>query len=290
MADRPSATGPARGGNCGLRRCGELKVTDLVGYNDPREDNAPTYLHGDGTTEPAPTWRINPISLTASQALTHYRNRARMVQSVDRLIGRIRKVVGPDTYIVLTSDNGFHLGQHQLNGGKGAPYDSDTRVPLVVVGPDVVPGPRDQFVSNLDLAPTFERLSGLEPAELRAGIGFADTLRQPDQPDGRYVFFEHTRVRPLSVDPDHDRRSGGDQRLVPSYIGVRSQDGLLVRFDLDPTWTGENFAWELYRYDVPWEDVNVFASDHDKPWAQDLMERLLAWRTCQPAECRGLRQ
>jgi arylsulfatase A-like enzyme len=60
-----------------------------------------------------------------------------MVQSIDRLVARVRREVGPNTFVVLTADNGFHLGQHQLNGGKGTPYDSDTRVPLVVVGPGV---------------------------------------------------------------------------------------------------------------------------------------------------------
>ena len=101
--------------------------------------------------------------MTAHRAQYDLRNRVRMVQSVDRMIGKIRRTVGPDTYVVVTSDNGYHLGQHQLNGGKGTPYDSDTRVPFIVVGPDVVPGPRSQVISNVDLAPTFERLAGLTP-------------------------------------------------------------------------------------------------------------------------------
>jgi arylsulfatase A-like enzyme len=290
MADRAPASNPLNGGNCGLRRCRDLQVADLLGYADPRDDNAPTYLHDDGTTEPAPAWRTNPITLTDAEARRHYRNRARMVQSIDRLIARVRKAAAPGTYVVLTSDNGFHLGQHQINGGKGTPYDSDTRVPLVVIGPDVVAGTREQYVSNVDLASTFEQLAGLEPASWRAGIGIASLLRRPSEPGAGYVFFEHTRVSPLSVDPDLERRAGGDMRMIPSYVGVRSADGLLVRFDLDPSWTGERYAWELYRYDVPWEDVNVFATDHDEPWAEDLMQRLLAWPSCSPSECRELRR
>ena len=45
--------------------------------------------------------------------------------------------------------------------------------------------------------------------------------------------------------------------------------------------------WELYRYDVPWEDRNVFAQDHDKPWARELMRRLEMWEDCAPAQCRA---
>ena len=92
-----------------------------------------------------------------------------MVQSVDRMVGRIRAAVGRNTYVILTSDNGYHIGQHSLNGGKGAPYDTDTRVPLIVEGPGVKPGPRYQFISNIDLASSLETLAGLEPSGFRVG-------------------------------------------------------------------------------------------------------------------------
>ena len=136
-----------------MKLCSQLSLRDLAGFGDPRADNRPTYLHRNGSTSPAPAWNVNPVTLHAPQALREYRNRSRMVQAVDRMIGRIRAAVGPNTYVVLTTDNGYHLGQLQLNGGKGTPYDFDTRVPLVVDGPGVTPGPRRQFVSNIDLAP-----------------------------------------------------------------------------------------------------------------------------------------
>ena len=286
MADRAPAGQPT-GGNCGLKACGDLTLADLVGYGDPREDNAPTYLRPDGTTTPAPAWRTNDIVLTNQQALTRYRDRARMVQSIDRMIGRLRDSVGPDTYLVLTADNGFHLGQHQLNGGKGSPYDSDTRVPLVVTGPGVVPGPRLQYVNNIDLAPTFEQLAGLEPGAFRSGIPFAKTLADPKAATARYAFFEHTYAKSVPGEVDLDMGSGGTIDIIPSFIAVRGERGLLVRLDLDQSWTGTDYAWELYRYDRPWEDVNVFAGDHAKPWARDLMRRLLAWDGCTPALCRA---
>ena len=176
FADRPT---DGDGGNCGPDPCSTVGLDELVGWDDPRADNAPTYLDQAGETSPAPAWRTNPLEsrMTAHRAQYDLRNRVRMVQSVDRMIGRIRRTVGPDTYIVVTSDNGYHLGQHQLNGGKGTPYDSDTRVPFIVVGPDVVPGPRSQVISNVDLAPTFERLAGLTPLSKRAGRSFDRILQ-----------------------------------------------------------------------------------------------------------------
>ncbi len=279
--------GDPDGGNCGLLACGDLTLADLAGYDDPREDNAPTYVLPDGAVAPAPAWRTNEITLTDDQALTRYRDRARMAQSIDRLVGRVREAAGPDAYVFLTSDNGFHLGQHQLNGGKGAPYDSDTRVPLVVVGPGLEPGVRDQYVNNIDLAPTFEDLAGATTPRYRSGRSFAETLTQPRAEGARYAFFEHTYARSQPGEVDTDEGSGGTIDIIPSYVAVRGDRGLLVRLDLDMTWTGVEPAYELYRYDVGWEATNVFATDHDLPWARDLMRRLELFDGCTPRQCRA---
>lgn len=281
--DRPSDARP--GGNCGTLRCSALSLKDLKGYDDPRGDNAPTYLRS-GATLAAPAWRTNDITLTDRIALKSYRDRARMVQSVDRLVARVRREAGPNTYVVLTADNGFHLGQHQLNGGKGTPYDSDTRVPLLVVGPGVEPGPRSQFVTNTDLASTFEDLAGLDSPAFRSGRSFAPSLQQPEAAGNRVAFFEHTYGRSQPGEVDNDKGVGGTLDIIPSYVAVRGERGLLVRFDLDNSWTRTRYAWELYRYDVPWEDRNVFAEDHDKPWAIELKRRLMQFAGCAPAECR----
>ena len=81
---------------------------------------------------------------------------------------------------MLTSDNGFHLGQNGLGRGKGTPYDTDVRVPLLVTGPGVVPGTRQEVTSNIDLAPTFEELAGLAPAPYRSGLSLVPTFGRPE--------------------------------------------------------------------------------------------------------------
>ncbi len=289
FADRATKGDPT-GGNCGVRACARLTLRDLPGYDDPRRDNTPTYLHRDGTTSRAPAWNVSPVTLTSRRALREYRDRARMVQAVDRMVGRIRASVGPDTYVVLTSDNGYHLGQLRLNGGKGTPYDFDTHVPLVVTGPGVRPGPRRQFVSEIDLAPTFEGLAGVTPPGYVSGVSFSRSLHHPRARGSRYVFYEHTFGLSQPGEVDNDTALGGDLSQIPSYIGVRGRRGLLVRLDLDDSWKGHRYAWELYRYRAPFEQTNVFARDHDKPWARALMRRLRAWDDCAPAACRAARR
>ena len=281
FADRPSRARP--GGNCGLRSCFSLSTRDLIGYRDPPADNRPVMLLPGGGTRVTRSWRPR-LTMSDSVALGAFRERARMVQSVDRMVGRIRAAVGRNTYVILTSDNGYHIGQHSLNGGKGAPYDSDTRVPLIVEGPGVKPGPRYQFISNIDLASTLETLAGLEPSDFRVGTSFAPSLSRPRARGHRFVFIQHTQNLANRNDPD---AKPWEVDKFPSYQAVRSRRGLLVRVDLNSSLRGKRYVWELYRYDRPWEDRNVFRSDRRKPWARALMQRLRAWDGCTADECRA---
>jgi arylsulfatase A-like enzyme len=280
-----------RYGDCGPVRCDRLGLDRLPGYGDDLADNTPR--RSDGTL--APEWRPD-VTLSPDRALADLRDRARMVQSIDRTVQRLLDEVGPDTYVVLTSDNGFHLGQHGLGRGKGAPYDSDVHVPLLVTGPGVVPGSRTEVVSNIDLAATFEELAGIASPAYRSGTSIAPTFSHPSLDRRGYTFFEHTWAPSLGFDPDRPY-SGGTLDVIPSYTAVRSKDGLLVRLDLDNDWATSDIAWEFYSYaEAPYERTNRFA---DPAYADRVaalrgrLERFLACRDTtrdEPvrARCRAL--
>jgi arylsulfatase A-like enzyme len=272
-------------------RCADLDTGDLPGYGDDVGDNAP--VRADGTTG-AP-WQAGAPALSDRDAVASLRNRARMAQAVDRMVTRILREVDQDTYVVVTSDNGFHLGQHGLTRGKGTAYDSDTRVPLLVTGPGVRPGRRSELVSNLDLAPTFEELAGLRPARYRSGTSLVPTFGDPGLDRRGYTFLEHTQVVPSPTDPDRPFTASELDR-VPSYVAVRSRDALLVRLDLDPG-PGTDTAWELYDYrTVGWEQRNVYADPGRRAEVADLTARLVAFDGCAasrgdqpvPQRCREL--
>ena len=132
--DRPHPGRPD--GNCGRVACRSLSLRDLRGYGDQQGDNRPRRADG----RPGALWNRHPHIHGAAPTLRMLRSRVQMLQSADRMVRRLLRQVGPDTYVILTSDNGFHLGQHGLRAGKGTPYTSDIRVPLLVVGPGVRPG------------------------------------------------------------------------------------------------------------------------------------------------------
>ena len=282
--DRPGHA--KKDGNCGLVACLNMNVARQPGYNDDRVDNTPVYP--DGTR--AKPWQPNDLVVNADLENRRYRNRAQMAQSIDRLIGQVRAAVGPNTYIFLTADNGYHLGQHRLLIGKSTPYSSDAKVPMVVVGPGVVAGARSQVISNVDLAPTFETIAGLTPGSERAGATFLPALTNPAAPSSRFEFFEHTysRTNP-DTDPDADTDIGGSSVTLPSYLAVRSKDALLVRWDLDKSGAGTDYAYELYDYTANgYERTNSYRAHRNEAWVQGLQDRIEMFDGCVPAECRAL--
>jgi arylsulfatase A-like enzyme len=129
----------------------------------------PNFNERDVSDKPAyASKKEDRIDRRRSAALTkEYRERARSLLAVDDMVNRLvgtLKATGEldETYIVFTSDHGYHLGQHRFfPGGKTRPYEEDLSVPFVVRGPDVPAGANDDLIINSDLAPTMADLSGV---------------------------------------------------------------------------------------------------------------------------------
>ncbi|BAC91372.1 sulfatase family protein [Gloeobacter violaceus] len=118
-----------------------------------------------------PTWvQQNPaMSERTIDCLQNlYRNRLEAMRAVDDLVAALfdaleRTGALGDTIVLLTSDNGYLLGQHRLTA-KVLPYEESIRVPLLVRVPDAgAPGRVDELVINNDLAPTIAAWAGVTP-------------------------------------------------------------------------------------------------------------------------------
>ena len=96
-----------------------------------------------------------------------YRNRLQALQAVDEIIkGLITRLedygVLENTYILYTTDNGYHISQHRLNPGKECGFEEDINIPLVIRGPGVPVGESEVVTAHTDLAPTILKIIGGE--------------------------------------------------------------------------------------------------------------------------------
>lgn len=94
-----------------------------------------------------------------------------------------------NTYIIYTSDNGFHIGQHRLPPGKTCGFEEDIRVPLFIRGPGVPAGyVRDSVTTHVDLAPTIFDMAGIPARPDFDGTAI------PVTPDFAGIRHEHVTV------------------------------------------------------------------------------------------------
>lgn len=113
-----------------------------------------------------------------------YRARLQALQSVDELVGGLIAVleknpaVLANTYIIYTSDNGYHIGQHRLPPGKTCNIEEDVNVPFIVRGPGVAADKEVSVpTSHTDIVPTLFQLAGIRLHEDFDGVPIALTSK-----------------------------------------------------------------------------------------------------------------
>ena len=156
---------------------------------------------------------------------------------VDRQIGRFLKALeknprGRETFVMLTSDHGWHLGEKK-HWCKGAIWEQTTHIPFIVRGPGVRPGSKcAQPVSLIDVYPSLVDLAGLEIPNFLDGRSIKPQLKDPTakRPPAissygegntsirterwRYIRYEDgsEELYDHRVDPDEWKNLAGDSR------------------------------------------------------------------------------
>jgi arylsulfatase A-like enzyme len=151
----------------------------------------------------------------------HYRERLKAMKSVDDMIADIVAVVesnglADNTYIFVTSDNGFSLGHHRTIS-KGFTCNRTSNVPLIVAGPGISPAVSHHLLAHIDIGPTIVSLAGGQIPDFVDGVSFASLLANPNQSGGvrDHVLIENFESRTLF----------GIQRQIAS-TSLRLTDGL----------------------------------------------------------------
>ena len=184
-------------------------------FNAPQLEGAPV-LAGEGPARAAADRR----------ARQRVPPRAQSVQAVDRMIGAVRAQlrrlgVAENTYIVFSSDNGFHTGQRRLRPGKQTFWDHDIRVPLVVIGPGV-PAARLGHAARGQRRPAADLPGAGRRADRRPRRGPQPRGRsccgQPPASWRNVTLIEHRGPNWADGDPDRQRARQGNP---PSYNALR---------------------------------------------------------------------
>ena len=129
-----------------------------------------------------------------------FRRRLQALQSVDKMVKRIvdkldAEGVLDNTYIIYTTDNGFHIGQHRLRPGKTCPFEEDINIPLIIRGPKVPKGATTDVVSShTDIVPTILKWAGQENNAAKNLDGKALVTTKEMQDDAEEQNYEHTNV------------------------------------------------------------------------------------------------
>ncbi len=211
-----------------------------------------------------------------------YRFRVLTMQAVDEMILRLIEVVEEtgqleNTYIIFTSDNGYHLGQHRLRSGKGTPYEEDIRVPFIIRGPGIEGGSvlRRYITGNVDIAPTLAELAGILPPAHVDGRSLVQLLSGAPPPVAEWRKGYLLEFYGYNTSEDETLI---ESKPIPVYQGIRTSEYLYVRY-------AGGFI-ELYDLIVDPNQMENIASIAD----QDLLNYFSEWldelASCSGESCR----
>ncbi|KAI0376672.1 Arylsulphatase [Hypomontagnella monticulosa] len=143
-----------------------------------------------------------------------YLQRLRTLQSVDEMVDAIVRRLEAfnllhNTFIIYTTDNGYHIGHHRMQPAKQCSFEEDINIPLIVRGPGVPEKATSGIVTtHTDLAPT---LLGIVGAPLRDDF---DGLSIPLTEEG---LAEAIETRHEHVTVEHWGFASNEGQVLDSY-------------------------------------------------------------------------
>lgn len=197
---------------------------------------------------------------------TYLKDYLRCVKGVDEGVGRVLDALKEagleeNTIVLYSSDQGFFLGEHGWFD-KRFMYEESFRTPLIIRWPGVVqPGSTNSdLVQNIDWAPTFLEVAGVNaPAEIQ-GRSLVPLLRGSTPPDWRQSLYYHYYEFPGT-------------HSIRRHEGVATKNHKLIRFYGEGVPGGEE--WELYDLlSDPSEMKNLAHESRDKPLFKTLKAEL----------------
>ena len=257
-------------------------------FADAPLPRTPAFDEADVGDKPEFIRRIPPLDPGQIGRLEdEYRRRLRSLQAIDdmveRIVGALEATGDLDhTYVIYSSDNGFHLGEHRLPAGKDFVYEEDIRVPMVVRGPGVPAGQRiEAIVLNNDFAATFAEIAGIEAPESVDGRSFLPLFADPGQPWRESFLIERRQLETQYVDlAERLGMTPNEIDQAAQYDAIRTREWIYAEYG-----TGER---ELYDVAHDPHQLDNVVETADPALVAALAARLAGLRTCAGAKCREL--
>jgi N-acetylglucosamine-6-sulfatase len=248
----------------------------LAGIKKPR---SPDFDESDVSDKPAFVRGRPPLSANDIARIdVRYERRLEAERAVDdglgEIVGALRRLGRlPDTYVFLTSDNGYFQGEHRFSTGKFLPYETANHMPLVVRGPGIPAGRRSEALSaNVDLAPTFLQISGARPTRSLDGQSLLPFALDPSLNPRRAVLLEDFTGVPGG--------SGESSSRVPhAYTGIRVGPYKYIHYA-----SGERELYDLSR--DPYELRSLAGERRYRNVVAWMASRTRALASCSGASCR----
>ena len=170
------------------------------------------------------------------------------VKSVDDNIGRVltylkENNLEENTVIVVTSDQGFYLGDHGFFD-KRFIYEESLRMPFMVKYPERIKAGsvNEDIITNIDFAPTLLELAGITTTQKMQGTSFVPVLEGNTPKDWQDAMYYHYYEFPF-------------WHHVQPHYGIRTQKYTLAHFyyNID--------VWELYDLEKDPNQMNNIYND-----------------------------
>ncbi|MDE6164309.1 MAG: DUF4976 domain-containing protein, partial [Muribaculaceae bacterium] len=192
----------------------------------------------------------------------YMRDYLKTLKSLDDNVGRVLDYLdehglSENTLVVYTSDQGFYMGEHGWFD-KRFMYEESLNTPLLMrlpAGLDAS-GEIDEMVQNIDYAPTFLELAGVDVPDDMHGVSLVPLLRGEKPDEWRDAVYYHYYEYPA-------------EHAVKRHYGVRTDRYKLMHFynDID--------CWELYDLqEDPLEMKNIYGDPGTEEVTASLKRRL----------------
>ena len=192
--------------------------------------------------------------LTEWKYQRYMRDYLKTVKSLDDNVGRVLDYLEEhdllkNTLVVYTSDQGFYMGEHGWFD-KRFMYEESLNTPLIMRLPEGYDrrGDITEPVQNIDYAPTFMEIAGVDIPDDIQGVSFLPLLKGEKPDNWRDAIYYHFYEYPA-------------EHAVKRHYGVRDSRYKLIHFynDID--------CWELYDLQ---EDPHEMNNLYGKPGTEEI--------------------